>query len=76
MPGTVVAMNVTVGQSVRKDEPLAVMTAMKMEMALAAPFDGVVTAVGAAIGDLVSSQQALVTVAPDAEAGDEQQPGD
>jgi biotin carboxyl carrier protein len=56
---------------VRKDEVLAVMTAMKMELALAAPFDGVVTAVGAAVGELVSSQQALVTVAPDAEAVDE-----
>jgi biotin carboxyl carrier protein len=70
MPGMVVAVNVAVGQRVRKDEVLAVMTAMKMELALAAPFDGVVATVGAAPGELVGTQQALVTVTPEEAAGD------
>jgi acetyl/propionyl-CoA carboxylase alpha subunit len=62
MPGTVVAVNVTPGQHVRKGEVLAVMTAMKMEMALAAPFDGVVASIGCAVGDLVGSRHVLATV--------------
>jgi acetyl/propionyl-CoA carboxylase alpha subunit len=69
MPGTVVAVNVLAGQTVSKGETLAVMTAMKMEMTLAAPFDGIVTSVGCAVGDLVGSRQALVTVAPASESG-------
>lgn len=64
MPGTVVAVHVELGQAVVKGEVLAVLTAMKMEMTLAAPFDGVVSHIGSRVGDLVSSRHALVTVAP------------
>jgi len=64
MPGTVVAVNVTTGQAVQQGDVLALMTAMKMEMALAAPFDGVVASVGCAVGDLVGSRHVLVTVVP------------
>jgi acetyl/propionyl-CoA carboxylase alpha subunit len=66
MPGTVVAVNVEPGQRVTEGETLAVMTAMKIEMTLAAPFDGVVSSVGCAPGDLVGSRQPLVTVTPEA----------
>ncbi len=68
MPGTVVAVNVVPGQVVHAGEVLAVMTAMKMEMTLAAPFDGVVANVGCRVGDLVGSRQVLVTVTKDAES--------
>ena len=64
MPGTVVAVHVTPGQRVARDEVLAIMTAMKIEIALAAPFDGVVVEVGAAAGDLVGSRHALITLTP------------
>jgi acetyl/propionyl-CoA carboxylase alpha subunit len=67
MPGTIVAVNVAVGQRVAKGDVLAVMTAMKIEMNLAAPFDGVVASVGCRAGDLVGSKQVLVTVARGAE---------
>ncbi len=53
MPGTVLAVNVSEGQDVAEGETLGVMEAMKMELALKAPFAGTVTTVGAAVGDLV-----------------------
>ena len=53
MPGTVLAVNVSEGQEVAEGETLGVMEAMKMELALKAPFAGTVTTVGAAVGDLV-----------------------
>ncbi len=62
MPGTVVSVPATPGATVREGDVLAVMVAMKIEIALAAPFDGVVERVACKPGDLVGSRQALVTV--------------
>jgi acetyl-CoA/propionyl-CoA carboxylase biotin carboxyl carrier protein len=65
MPGTVLAVDVTEGQHVAEGETLGVMEAMKMELALKAPFAGTVTSVGAATGDLVRLGALLFTVDPD-----------
>ena len=62
MPGTVVSVPAEPGMAVREGDVLAVMVAMKIEIALAAPFDGVVERVACKPGDLVGSRQALVTV--------------
>lgn len=62
MPGTVVAVNVALGEAVQAGDVLIVMTAMKIEIALAAPFPGVVTSLDCAPGDLVGSRQPLATV--------------
>jgi acetyl/propionyl-CoA carboxylase alpha subunit len=70
MPGAVVAVNAVSGQQVSKGDVLAVMTAMKIEITLAAPFDGIVASVSCAPGDLVGTRQALVTVTA-REAGEE-----
>lgn len=40
MPGTILKVNGEAGRAVREGETLVVMEAMKMELALAAPFDG------------------------------------
>ena len=53
MPGTVLAVKAQPGQAVVAGEPLGVLEAMKMEHTLTAPHDGLVTEVGAAVGDQV-----------------------
>ena len=53
MPGTVLAVKAVSGQRVVGGEPLGVLEAMKMEHTLTAPCDGVVTEVGADVGDQV-----------------------
>jgi acetyl/propionyl-CoA carboxylase alpha subunit len=65
MPGTLLAINVAQGDAVSEGDVVAVMNAMKIEISLAAPFDGVVEAVHATGGDLVGSQQVIVTIAPE-----------
>jgi biotin carboxyl carrier protein len=62
MPATVLAIDVTVGESVVAGQRLGALEAMKMELALHAPHDGVVTEVGAAAGDQVKQGHVIVTV--------------
>ncbi|PJJ57570.1 3-methylcrotonyl-CoA carboxylase alpha subunit [Mumia flava] len=64
MPGTVLAVDVGVGDPVAAGQVLAVVEAMKMELALKAPYDGVVTDVRAVAGASVALGDLLVTVEP------------
>ncbi|MEM5516907.1 acetyl/propionyl/methylcrotonyl-CoA carboxylase subunit alpha [Henriciella sp. AS95] len=60
MPGKVIDLRVKAGDSVTKDQTVAVMEAMKMEHSLKAPRDGVVKAVGAELGEQVGEGVVLV----------------
>jgi 3-methylcrotonyl-CoA carboxylase alpha subunit/acetyl-CoA/propionyl-CoA carboxylase biotin carboxyl carrier protein len=62
MPGTVLTVDVVEGDRVVEGQRLGVLEAMKMELSLTAPFDGAVTAVGAATGDQVQLKQVLFEV--------------
>ncbi|MFL6025252.1 MAG: biotin/lipoyl-containing protein, partial [Marmoricola sp.] len=67
MPGTVLAVDVSVGDEVVEGQRLGVIEAMKMELVLKAPFAGTVSLVGAAAGNQVQLKQLLFSVeAPDA----------
>ncbi len=60
MPGTVLGVSVSVGESVTAHQPLVVLEAMKMEMPVLAPFGAAVTALHVAAGDRVAAGAPLV----------------
>jgi 3-methylcrotonyl-CoA carboxylase alpha subunit/acetyl-CoA/propionyl-CoA carboxylase biotin carboxyl carrier protein len=62
MPGTVLSVSATVGQQVAEGAVLGVMEAMKMELALKAPFSGTVAAVDATVGGQVSLGHQLFVI--------------
>ena len=62
MPGTILAVNVTVGQAVKKCENLCVIEAMKMENAIPAPQDGTVASVNVTKGASVNAGDLLVSL--------------
>jgi 3-methylcrotonyl-CoA carboxylase alpha subunit len=63
LPGRVIRLLVEAGSKVRRGEPLLIIEAMKMEHTIAAPADGVVAAVGCAVGDLVEEGAELIALA-------------
>jgi biotin carboxyl carrier protein len=63
MPGTVIGIEVAVGQHVRAGDVLLTLEAMKMELPIRAPRDGVITAVRCAPGELVQPGPPLVEIA-------------
>lgn len=64
MPATVVATPAEHGQPVRAGDVLVVLEAMKMELTIRAPRDGVVDALHCRRGDLVQPGVPLVTMRP------------
>lgn len=62
MPAVVVRVLVNVGDTVKAGQAVAVVSAMKMETTLKAPFDGTVVAVHAATGDKVAPGDILVDI--------------
>ncbi len=62
MPATVMCVAVKPGDAVSKGQTLVVLEAMKMEIAMAAPHDGVVESVACAVGDMAKEGAELVTL--------------
>ena len=60
MPGKVIALNVKEGDSVKQGDTLLVVEAMKMENAIAAPHDGVVSEVKVKVDDRVERNVPLI----------------
>jgi acetyl/propionyl-CoA carboxylase alpha subunit len=60
MPATVLAIHVTPGQSVERNEIVMVLEAMKMELPIRAPRDGIVKAIGCEVGELVQPGATLL----------------
>jgi len=65
MPGKILEVRVKAGDEVSKGQKLVVMEAMKMEMGLEAPRDGVVESVDCSVGELVDDGLALITLEMD-----------
>jgi 3-methylcrotonyl-CoA carboxylase alpha subunit len=62
MPATVLSIVAPVGQTVRSGDVVLMLEAMKMELAVRAPRDGVVTAVHCHAGELVHPGVTLVEI--------------
>ena len=62
MPGTILKINVTVGQAVKSGDSLCVLEAMKMENDIPAPKDGTVASIEVTKGSSVQSGDVLITL--------------
>ncbi len=60
MPGKVIKINIKEKETVRKNQTLAIVEAMKMENEIKASFDAVVIKIFAAAGDLVDTENPLI----------------
>ena len=65
MHGKLVAISVSEGEAVTKGQRLAIVEAMKMEHALTAPIDGVVSGITAEPGQQIGEGARLMTVSPE-----------
>ena len=63
LTGTILAVNINAGDTVKKGDVVMVLEAMKMENEIMAPRDGKVTAVAASKGAAVEAGAALYTLA-------------
>ena len=62
MPGNIVKVECSVGQSVKAGDVLIVLEAMKMEIEVSAPADGTVKAIAVSAGATVNTDDLLVTL--------------
>jgi acetyl-CoA/propionyl-CoA carboxylase biotin carboxyl carrier protein len=69
MPGVVLLVKVTNGDTVTEGDVLLVLESMKMELSITAPHDGTVEGLALAVGDRVARHQPLVAVTSADEVG-------
>ena len=62
MPGNIMKVNVSVGDTVKRGDVLCVLEAMKMENDISAPEDGVVASVNVQKGASVQSEEVIITL--------------
>lgn len=62
MPGTILAVKASVGQSVKKGDVICVLEAMKMENDIPAPCDGVIASIDVQKGASVGSGDILASI--------------
>ena len=62
MPGTILDVKVSVGQSVKKGDTVCVLEAMKMENDIPAPQDGVIASINVQKGASVGASDVIATL--------------
>lgn len=60
IPGTVIELFVKEGDTVKKNQPLLILEAMKMENTIFAPFDGKLKKVNVSIGNRVPKGELMI----------------
>lgn len=68
MPGSVVVVGRSVGESVSQGDVIVVVESMKMEYSLTAPIDGVVSSLLVSMGTQVARNQVVAIVSPEVSA--------
>ena len=63
MPGRILSVNISVGDTVKKGQPIFILESMKMENTIASSIDGTVTSVHVAVSDSVQHGQTLAEIA-------------
>lgn len=62
MPGTILKVNISVGDSIKKGQVLLVLEAMKMENEIVSPVDGKIASVNVAKGSTVNAGDVMVSI--------------
>ncbi|MCW3786357.1 biotin/lipoyl-containing protein [Plebeiibacterium sediminum] len=62
IPGTIIKINVKVGDKVKEGESLLVLEAMKMQNQIAMPFDGTVKEICVKEGDKIPKNELMVVI--------------
>ena len=62
MPGTILDVKVSVGQSVKKGDVVCILEAMKMENEIPAPCDGVIASINVQKGASVAANDILASI--------------
>ncbi|TDD97422.1 acetyl-CoA carboxylase biotin carboxyl carrier protein subunit [Flavobacterium cellulosilyticum] len=60
MPGLILEINVIIGQTVKENDPLLILTAMKMENSYHSPRDGIIKSIAVNVGDSVIKGDLLI----------------
>ena len=60
MSGLILEINVVVGQTVKENDPILILTAMKMENSLLSPREGVIKNITMSVGDSVIKGNLLI----------------
>jgi biotin carboxyl carrier protein len=60
MPGLILEISVAVGQSVKENDNILILGAMKMENSFLSPRDGVIKSIAVNMGDAVVKGQLLI----------------
>jgi biotin carboxyl carrier protein len=64
MPGKVIALGAKVGDKVARGAPVVTIEAMKMNVPIAAPADGVVAVLSVKVGESVQTGQLVAEIKP------------
>ena len=62
MPGKITEIKVKVGDTVKEDDELMILEAMKMENLIIAPISGKVVELGVAVNAMVATRQVLAVI--------------
>lgn len=60
MPGLIIEIAVVVGQTVKENDNLIILSAMKMENSFLSPRDGVIKSITVSVGDAVEKNQLMI----------------